>query len=132
MPSSSEPTAERDPRRMSPSPLTVAIVHGAIMLFASLVLYFVIPAFSEIFNALGGSLPASTQRAIHVSFFVRRHAFLVLAGMGLLLWGDARAYAALCRRFGAGAGRLWLWGWVVVLTLAVPAMMLATFTPGGS
>ena len=114
---------------MSPTPLTVAIIHGGLMLLSFLLLYFVVPKFFDMFLSLGGCLPSSTYRAMAVSQFLRYNLFLVIPGIGLLLWLDVKMYARLYRQRGRRAGLLWFWGWAVILALAMPAIGLAIFTP---
>ena len=70
-------------------PAVIALVAGGISIF---LLYFVIPAFKQIFMEFGAELPLPTQILINLSDFVRAYILAVLAGLILIIVGIKQYY----------------------------------------
>jgi type IV pilus assembly protein PilC len=65
-------------------PVTVTIVAIAITIF---LLVKVVPVFDEVFQGFGAELPLPTQALIDVSEFVQNWFWIILIGLGVMVWG---------------------------------------------
>ena len=62
------------------------------IIVVAVILVFVIPVFEEMFEGLGGALPAPTQIVVGASRWVKGHFVALLVGIGLFLFAVKRAY----------------------------------------
>lgn len=76
------------------------IVLGACAITLVLMSIFVIPQFSQVFEDLGGTLPAPTQFLIDSSAFLKQHGLVMLVLMAGLIYGTQRGLKT-------EKGRLW-------------------------
>jgi len=78
-------------RKVQASLIYPALVTIVAALITTGLLVFVIPQFKDIFESLGGELPAPTQFLLNVSNLLRHH-FLLMAGLGTACFFGLNAY----------------------------------------
>src|SRR5207247_6541824 len=71
-------------------PIAVVIIAGGVI---TLILWKVVPAFTELFNSMNVDLPLPTRIVIGASRFVGSFGILVAIGFGLLVFGFKSYYA---------------------------------------
>jgi type IV pilus assembly protein PilC len=71
-------------------PAAVVLIAGGVI---ALILWKVVPAFTELFASMNVDLPLPTRIVIGASRFVGSYGLFVLIGIGLLIWGFKSYYA---------------------------------------
>jgi type IV pilus assembly protein PilC len=71
-------------------PIAVIVIAGAVI---TLILWKVVPAFTELFESMNVDLPLPTRIVINASKFVGNFGILVAIGIGLLIFGFKTYYA---------------------------------------
>jgi type IV pilus assembly protein PilC len=64
-------------------PIAVVVIAGVVI---TAILYYVVPAFTELFQSMQVDLPLPTRMVIGASEFVGNFGIFILVGMGILLW----------------------------------------------
>jgi type IV pilus assembly protein PilC len=71
-------------------PIAVIVIAGAVI---TLILWKVVPAFTELFESMNVDLPLPTRIVINASKFIGNYGILVAIGIGLLIFGFKSYYA---------------------------------------
>src|SRR5215475_4243512 len=77
-------------------PVAVAVIAGAVI---TLILWKVVPAFTELFESMNVDLPLPTRVVIGASKFVGSYGILLAIGLGLLAFGLKTFYATPAGRY---------------------------------
>ena len=98
---------------ITPSPQTVIIIHGMLLISIGIIAYFS-SHFLERINHYFRE-PLQTFYSFHV--FVRDWFPFSVAGFGILLWLDKLVYESLYRKTGRWLGMFWYRAWATILIL---------------
>ncbi len=71
-------------------PVSILVVSAIVL---GVIMVFVIPAFKQVFSSFGANLPTPTLVVMAMSDFVVKTWYIIVAVLGLSIWGFKRAYA---------------------------------------